>query len=141
MSSGDTVIPSLPEGDFSVEDWAELTNMLRFAEPIFQRIANERNARLLSSARWPELRLKWHTWWTVTELRLSLHPGHPWNQGNGSLWAINLVRYPRFAWLPRGPKVVESVGELTDEELTIEGRVRDRMQVAVRRASRFLEAH
>jgi hypothetical protein len=36
---------------------------------------------------------------------------------------------------------VEPIDELTDEELTVEGQVRDRMQVAVRRASRFLEAH
>jgi hypothetical protein len=134
MINGDSVIPILSDGDFSAEDWRYLTNTLKFAEPIFQRLAAELNLRLLSSARWPELRLKQRGRWTVTELRLSLHPGVSENQEAGSQWAVNLVRYPRFSWLPCGTSDVEAIDVLTQHDLVSDGRMRDCLQVAARRA-------
>jgi hypothetical protein len=133
MSSGDTIIPISSEGDFSNEDWRDLTDTLRLAEPTFQRIAAELNLHLLSSARWPELRLRRRTWWTVTELRLSLQPSHAKNQQRGSQWAINLVRYPRFAWLPCGASCVERIEVLSKDDLNLGVRLQDCMQGAVRR--------
>ena len=134
MNNSHSVVPAIPEGDFSIEDWRSLTNTLRLAEPTFQRIAVELNVRLLSSARWPELRLKRRTWWTVTELRLSLHPGDARNQTSGSQWAINLVRYPRFSWLPFGTSDVEAIDVVSEGDLNSGERLQDCMRGAVRRA-------
>lgn len=139
MSSVDTVIPATPEGDFSFEDWRNLTSILRLAEPTFRRIAAELNVDLLSSARWPELTLKRCTWWAVTELRLSLHPGHVRNQTSGSKWVINLVRYPRCPWLPFGSSEVEPIDILNEDDLTTAERLRDCMQGAVCRALSSLQ--
>jgi hypothetical protein len=111
-----------------------LTNIQRLAEPTFRRIAAELRVDLLSSARWPELRLKRRTGWTVTELRLSLDPGHARQPTSMSKWVINLVRYPRFPWLPFGASEVESIDLLDENDLSTEGRFKDCMKDAVRRA-------
>lgn len=134
MTNGHTIIPSAPEDDFSIDEWRELTDSLRLAEPLFKKVAAELNLRLLSSARWPELRLRRHKGWTVTELRLALHPDHARNTAGGPKWAINLVRYPRFPWLPFGASEVVSIDLLGEDELNAGKRLQDCMQGAVCRA-------
>lgn len=117
MNDSDTVIPSVPEGDFSLDDWRELRDVLKVAEPVFRNVATESKLRLLSSARWPELRLQRRVGWTTAELRLSLHPdplGVPLIE---SRWVVNLVRYPRFAWFPVGGSSVETIKVLSARDL------------------------
>lgn len=120
MNSSISVIPSAPEGDFSVEAWRELRDTLRVAEPAFRGIATRLKLRLLSSARWPELRLQRHAGLTTTELRLALSPGPTGSLQNECEWVINLVRYPRFAWLPVGGSSVETIKVLSTDELRSE---------------------
>ena len=134
MSNGDTVIPATPEGDFSIEDWRHVVNALRLAEPTFRRLAAELGVDLLSSARWPELRLRRRGGWTVTELRLSLHPDHAKSKTGGSRWVFNLVRYPRFPWLPFGASEVESIDLLNEDDLAPGQRLQDCMHGAAHRA-------
>lgn len=133
MSSNDTVIPKSAEDDFSIEEWKGLTNTLRLAEPTFRRIAAELSFDLLSSNRWPELRLRRSDRWTVTELRLSLHPSYDRSRQSESQWAFNLVRYPRFPWFPCGASSVEAIDVLSQDDLKVGQRLRECMQGAVRR--------
>jgi hypothetical protein len=132
MNSSDTIIPSVSEGEFSEEEWRELTEPLRRTEQVFRRLALESNFRVLSSARWPELRLKKQGGWTSTEIRLTLHPGHARSRPDRSRWVVNLVRYPRFAWLPFGQSSVTTIAVLADDELRPGGRVEDCIQNTVR---------
>lgn len=115
--NSDTVIPSVPEGDFSVDEWRRFRDALRVAEPIFRKVATELDLRLLSSARWPELRLQRHDTWTTGELRLALHPGSTVESQGESQWVINFVRYPRYAWIPVGGSSAETIKLLSADEL------------------------
>ncbi len=117
MNSSISVIPSTPEGDFSVEVWRELRGTLLVAEPMFRDIAARLKLKLLSSARWPELRLQRREGLTTTELRLALNPDPTGNLQSECEWVINLVRYPRFAWLPVGGSSVETIQVLSTKEL------------------------
>lgn len=117
VHSRDSVIPGVPAGDFSLDDWRELRDVLQVAEPAFRKVAAEFNLRLLSSARWPELRLQRHEGWTTGEMRLALQPGPPEVPRSESRWVINFVRYPRFAWLPIGVSSVEEVKVLSTSDL------------------------
>lgn len=120
MDSSSSVIPSTPEGDFSVESWRELRDTLLVAEPTFRGIAARLKLRLLSSARWPELRLQRHVGLTTAELRLALDPGSTGNPYSEPKWVINLVRYPRFAWIPVGVSSAETIKVLSMDELRSE---------------------
>jgi len=117
VNDQDSVIPSAPDGDFSLDDWRQLRETLRAAEPAFRKVAAEFNLGLLSNARWPELRLQRHRGWTTDELRLTLQPGPLPVPRSESRWAINFVRYPRFAWLPVGGSSVETIKVLATGDL------------------------
>lgn len=117
MNSSISVIPRTSDGDFSVEAWRELRDTLLVAEPMFRDIAARLKLRLLSSARWPELRLQRRAGLTTTELRLALNPCPAGKLQNEAQWVINLVRYPRFAWLPVGGSSVETIKLLSTNEL------------------------
>lgn len=132
MTSDDTIIPSVSDGEFSDAEWLELTGALKRVEPLFRRLAADLDLRVLSSARWPELRLKKHGGWTTAEVRLSLSPGARSRQGQAR-WVINFVRYPRFAWLPVGESSAELIAEISDEDVRDGPRVSDFLQSTVRR--------
>lgn len=117
MSSSGTVIPGVPEGDFSPDEWTELREVLLAAEPAWRSVATGFNLRLLSSARWPELRLQRHVGWTTAELRVALQPDSVVVPPSESQWAISFVRYPRFAWLPFVGSSVETIKVLSASEL------------------------
>ena len=133
MSLVDSVIPGAPAGDLSTEDWMERITVLRAAERTFRKTADQLNFRLLTSARWPELRLQRTKGWSTAELRLTLRPGCDRNRMDGHRWEIKLVRYPRFAWLPVGLSSVETIAVLSDIELCSGDWDQDRYQDAVRR--------
>ncbi len=132
MTSDDTIIPSVSDGEFSDAEWLELTGALKRAEPLFRRLAADLDLRVLSSACWPELRLKKHGGWTTAEVRLSLSPGARSRQGQ-TRWVISFVRYPRFAWLPVGESSAELIAEISDEDVRDGSRVSDFLQSTVRR--------
>jgi hypothetical protein len=131
MTSDDTIIPSASDGEFSEAEWRELTRILRRAEPLFVRLAEDLGLRVLSSARWPELRLKKQEGWTITEIRLSLSPGAR-SRGSQTRWLVNLVRYPRFAWLPIGGASAELMAEIAEDEVNAGPPVSDCLRSAVR---------
>lgn len=117
MSSRESVLPESSDGDFSVEVWRRLVTSLRAAEPTFDRLAAQGGLRLLSSARWPELRLQRRVRWTTRELRLTMMPGHANREYGSPVWAIEYVEYPRFAWLRFGESRVDRFAELSDDDL------------------------
>ena len=129
----DSIIPDVPAGDFSAEYWIDRIAVLRGAEPEFRKTAGELNLRLLSSARWPELRLQRKRGWSTAELRLTLLPNDSPSQESNHRWSIILVRYPRFAWLPVGSSNVETIALLSDGELCTGGSLEDCVRNAVRR--------
>lgn len=133
MSPVDSIIPGAPAGDFSAEDWTDRVAVLRAAEPVFRTIAGESNLRLLSSARWPELRLQRKRGWSIAELRLELQPNDHRNQAGIRLWSINQVQYPRFAWLPLGSTNAETIAVISDSELCSGDWDQDSIKRAVRR--------
>jgi hypothetical protein len=137
MNNSISVIPGTPEGDFSVEAWRELRDTLLVAEPAFRDIAARRKFRLLSSARWPELRLQRHAGLTTTELRLALNPGATGDQQSQSQWVINLVQYPRFAWLPVGGSSVKTIEVLSAAELRSVELLSRHVESAISRMSSF----
>lgn len=133
MSLVDSIIPDIPVGDFSTEEWTDRVAVLRAAEPMFRRTSRDSNLRLLSSARWPELRLQRKRAWAITELRLTLYPNNDRNPLGSRRWSINLIRHPRIAWLPLGLGSVETIAVLSDFELCSGDWDRDCYQNAVRR--------
>jgi hypothetical protein len=131
MSSRQSVIPDSSDGDFAVEIWRTLVASLRAAEPMFERIAAQNELRLLSSARWPELRLQRRELWTTRELRLTMIPEHADLQSSSPAWAIQVVQYPRFSWLPFGVTSVDRIAQLSDEDLRSEPHLKSLMAKAL----------
>lgn len=115
-----------------MDEWGRLRNALRVAEPIFRKVAAELDLRLLSSARWPELRLQRHEGWTTNELRLALHPESVVVLDRESQWVISLVRYPRYAWFPIGGSSAETIKVLAEDELGSDDLLRDIRRVGTR---------
>ncbi len=130
-----SIVPESSDGDFAVGTWQRLAASLRSAEPSFAAAASQARLRLLSSARWPMLRLKRTTLWVVQEVRLTMVATSTGAGDAPPRWTVEVVAYPRFGWLPWVESRVEKIAELTDDELKPGGRLREPLEEALRRIS------
>lgn len=110
-------MPDDSAGDIAPDVWRRLADSLRITESLFDTTAKSGGLRLLSNSRWPQLRLQGRSLLLRRELRLSLLPETSAGAGMEYEWTIDLVQYPRFAWLPFGDSFADRIGNLTDDEL------------------------
>jgi hypothetical protein len=124
-----SVIPPTSTGDFTPEQWRELTEPLRRREEALAQLAAARSLVLRASSRWPELGLRRRSMLSIDEARLSLEPASV--QQVVPAWALRVVRYPRWPMLMRRGGAVTEVAVLTHDEVRQGPRLMDEMSKAV----------